>query len=121
MDIFEEENKNENVENIIENSNDLVEKVNTEENVSLSEEPKWYVLHTITGYESIAKQNLELVIEKYNLQNRIFEIVIPVEEVIEEKKGKKVIVQNKLMPTYIFIKMIKALLKWISLYEMNNH
>lgn len=70
------------------------------------DQAKWYVLHTMTGHENVAKQNLELVIDKFSLQNRIFEIVIPVEEVIEEKKGKKVIVQNKLMPTYIFIKMI---------------
>lgn len=69
-------------------------------------EPKWYVLHTISGYENVAKQNLELTIEKFNLQNRIFDIVIPVEEKIVEKKNKKVIVQEKLMPTYLFVKMI---------------
>lgn len=69
-------------------------------------DPKWYVLHTISGYENVAKQNLELTREKFNLFDRIFDIVIPVEETIVEKKGKKVIVQEKLMPTYLFVKMI---------------
>jgi transcriptional antiterminator NusG len=69
-------------------------------------EPKWYVLHTISGYENVAKQNLQLTIDKFELQNRIFKIIIPVEEHLEEKKGKKVIVTEKLMPTYIFVKMI---------------
>ncbi len=66
---------------------------------------QWYVLHTFSGYENVAKKNLETVIEKFNLQNRIFEIVIPMEDVVEEKKGKKVLVQRKSMPCYIFVKM----------------
>ncbi len=69
-------------------------------------EPKWYVLHTFTGYEMLAKQNLEQVVENGNLQNRIFEIVVPMEDVIEEKNGKKKVVQKKMMPSYILIKML---------------
>ena len=70
-------------------------------------EPKWYVLHTFTNYENIAKENLKLVIENFNLHDRIFDIVIPMQDVIEEKKdGKKVIVSKKILPSYIFIKMI---------------
>ena len=69
-------------------------------------EAKWYVLHTFSGYENVAKENLETVVEKYNLQDRIFDIIIPMEDVIEEKKGKKVLVQKKLMPSYILVKMI---------------
>ena len=42
-------------------------------------EAKWYVLHTFSGYEQVAKDNLETVVEKYNLQDRIFDIVIPME------------------------------------------
>lgn len=69
-------------------------------------EPKWYVLHTFSGYENVAKENLETVVKKFNLQDRIFDIVIPEEDVIEEKNGKKKLVRRKTMPTYIFIKMI---------------
>ena len=54
----------------------------------MSTEPKWYVLHTFSGYEAVAKQNLEQVVENGNLQSRIFDIVIPTEDVIEEKKSQ---------------------------------
>ena len=71
-----------------------------------SKEPKWYVLHTFSGYENVAKENLENVVKKFNLEDRIFEIVIPEEDVIEEKNGKRKLVTRKSMPCYIFIKMI---------------
>ena len=67
---------------------------------------KWYALHTFSGYENVAKENLETVVTKFNLQDRIFDIVIPMESVVEEKKGKKVLVERKSMPCYIFVKMI---------------
>ncbi len=70
------------------------------------ETAKWYVLHTFSGYENVAKENLETVVEKYNLQDRIFDIIIPMEDVIEEKNGKKKLVQRKLMPCYLLVKMI---------------
>lgn len=69
-------------------------------------EPKWYVLHTYSGYENVAKENLETMTVKYGLQNRIFDIVIPMEDVIEEKNGKKKLVQRKVMPCYLLVKMI---------------
>ncbi len=68
-------------------------------------EAKWYVLHTFSGYEQVAKDNLEVVIKKYNLEDRIFDIVIPMEETIEEKNGKKKLVSRKLMPCYLLVKM----------------
>ena len=68
-------------------------------------EPKWYVLHTYSGYENVAKENLETMTVKYGLQDRIFDIVIPMEDVIEEKNGKKKLVQRKSMPCYILAKI----------------
>lgn len=70
------------------------------------EEAKWYVLHTFSGYENVAQDNLERVVEKFNLQDRIFDIVIPMEEAIEEKNGKKKLVERKVMPSYLLVKMI---------------
>ena len=70
------------------------------------ENAKWYVLHTYSGYENIAKENLEQMALNYGLTNRIFDIVIPMEEVIEEKNGKKTLVQRKVMPGYMLVKMI---------------
>ncbi len=72
----------------------------------MSTEPKWYVLHTFSGYEAVAKENLEQVIENGHLEQRILEVVIPTEDVIEEKDGKQRIVTRKSMPCYIFVKMI---------------
>lgn len=95
----------------------LNETEEVKENVELSEdqiaykefvdslEEKWYVLHTFSGYENVAKENLETVVEKFDLQDRILEIVIPMEDVVEEKNGKKRLVQRKAMPCYILAKM----------------
>ena len=70
------------------------------------EDAKWYVLHTFSGYENVAKENLEIVKDKYNLHERIYDIVIPMEDVVEDKNGKKKIVSRKVMPGYIMVKMI---------------
>ena len=69
------------------------------------DEPKWYVLHTFTGYEAMAVDNLNKCIVKNNLQDYIMEVKVPMETVIEEKNGKKKAVERKLFPCYILIKM----------------
>lgn len=74
--------------------------------LSKLDEPKWYVLHTFTGYEAMAVDNLNKCIAKNNLQDYILEVKIPMETVIEEgKNGKKKAVERKLFPCYILIKM----------------
>ena len=73
---------------------------------NVDKEPKWYVLHVFSGYENIAKQNLEITIDKYNLHDRIFQIVIPMEDELVEKRGKKVLVPKKTMPGYMLVKMM---------------
>ena len=73
---------------------------------NIDKEPKWYVLHVFSGYESVAKQNLEITIDKYDLHNRIFDIIIPMEDELVEKRGKKVLVPKKTMPGYMIVKMI---------------
>ena len=70
------------------------------------EDAKWYVLHTFSGYENVAKENLETVRDKFHLQDRIFDIIIPMEEVLEEKNGKKKLVRRKVMPCYLIVKMV---------------
>lgn len=69
------------------------------------DEPRWYVLHTFTGYEAMAVDNLNKCVIKNNLQDYILEVKIPMETVIEEKNGKKKAVERKLFPCYILIKM----------------
>ncbi|MBR6788632.1 MAG: transcription termination/antitermination factor NusG [Clostridia bacterium] len=69
------------------------------------ENAKWYILHTYSGYENQVEMNLKMVFEKNNLTERLFEITIPMEEVLEEKNGKKKLVKRKMFPCYVFIKM----------------
>ena len=76
------------------------------EDKNIDKEPKWYVLHVFSGYENVAKQNLEITIDKYDLHNRIFEIVIPMEDELVEKRGKKVLVPKKTMPGYMLVRMM---------------
>lgn len=88
-------------------ANEVSENTEEDEHLkALREEAKWYVLHTFSGYENVAKENLQIVTDKYNLHERIFDILIPMEDCVEEKNGKRKIVQRKLMPGYIIVKMI---------------
>ncbi len=72
----------------------------------MEQEPKWYVLHTYSGYENMVKDNLVMVFKKNSLTERLFDITIPMEDVVEEKNGKRKLVQRKMFPSYVFIKMI---------------
>jgi transcriptional antiterminator NusG len=97
-------NEEEKVEQEVVANDDLAERIKANE--EKFGKAKWYALHTFSGYENVAKDNLETVVTKFNLQDRIFDIIIPMESVVEEKKGKKVLVERKSMPCYIFVKMI---------------
>ena len=68
-------------------------------------EPKWYVVHTFSGYENMVMDNLYKVIEKNGLQEQILEVQIPMEDTIEEKNGKRKVVQRKMFPCYVLVKM----------------
>jgi transcription termination/antitermination protein NusG len=65
----------------------------------------WYVVHTYAGYEQRVKDNLENRVETLDAHDRIFEVVIPTEEVTEYKKGKKTVVQRKFLPGYVLVRM----------------
>ncbi len=65
---------------------------------------KWYVVHTQSGYENKVKQNLEARIVSLNLEDKIHEVVVPMEDVIEFKQGRKVVVQKKMFPGYLLIR-----------------
>lgn len=66
---------------------------------------QWYVVHTYAGYENKVKSNLESRIASMNMEERIFEVVIPVEDVIEFKNGKKQVVSKKVFPGYLLVRM----------------
>lgn len=66
---------------------------------------RWYVLHTQSGYENKVRKNLEARISSMNMEDRIFEVAIPMEDVVEFKNGKKVVVQKKVFPGYLLCRM----------------
>jgi transcriptional antiterminator NusG len=65
---------------------------------------KWYVVHTQSGYEKKVKQNLEARTSSMNMEERIHEVVIPMEDVVDFKGGKKVLVQKKMFPGYLLVR-----------------
>ena len=72
----------------------------------MSEEAKWYVIHTYSGYENKVAQNIEKVVENRNLQDLIHEVKIPMEHVTEVKENKTSEVDKKLFPSYVLVKMV---------------
>jgi transcriptional antiterminator NusG len=65
---------------------------------------RWFVLHTQSGYENKVRQNLEARTHSMNMEGKIHEIVIPMEDVVEFKNGKKVVVQKKMFPGYLLVR-----------------
>jgi transcriptional antiterminator NusG len=68
-------------------------------------EGDWYVIHSYSGYENKVKVNLETRIRSMHMEDRIFEVHIPMEDVVEIKGGKKVTVPRKVFPGYILVRM----------------
>ena len=62
-------------------------------------------MHTYAGYENKVKQNLASRVRSMAVEDRIFEVVIPMEDVIEFKNGRKVVVQKKVFPGYLLVRM----------------
>jgi transcriptional antiterminator NusG len=66
----------------------------------------WYVVHTYSGYENKVKRNLEYRVESSGLNNRIFRIVVPVEEEVDIKEGQRRVVERRVFPGYVFVQML---------------
>ena len=71
-------------------------------------EKKWYIIHTYSGYEKKVATDLEKRIESLDLTDRVFRILVPEEEVLEEKRGKMVKVPRKLFPSYVMVEMLSV-------------
>ncbi|MGB3989824.1 MAG: transcription termination/antitermination NusG family protein, partial [Acetivibrionales bacterium] len=78
----------------------------------MPDEAKWYVVHTYSGYENKVKANLEKIVENRNLHDYIFDIVVPMEEQIEIKDGRKKATLRKVFPGYVLVKMIMTDESW---------
>jgi len=80
--------------------------------VDMSENEKWYVVHTYSGYENKVKANLEKIVENRNMRDYILDVVVPMEEQIEIKDGKKKATLKKVFPGYVLVKMIMTDESW---------
>ena len=74
--------------------------------------PRWYVVHTYSGYENKVKTDLEKKVKNQELEDYIFEIVVPMEEQIEIKEGKRKTNLKKVFPGYVLVKMIVTEESW---------
>ena len=75
-------------------------------------EPRWYVVHTYSGYENKVKTDLEKTVKNRELEDYFFDIVVPMEEQIEIKDGKRKANLKKVFPGYVLIKMIVTEESW---------
>ncbi|MDD7401935.1 MAG: transcription termination/antitermination protein NusG [Eubacteriales bacterium] len=70
------------------------------------EEALWYVVHTYSGYENKVKQTLDMIVENRGLQDYIQEVLVPTEDVVEIKDGKRKTHERKVYPGYILVKLV---------------
>ncbi len=73
---------------------------------------RWYVAHTYSGYENKVKTNLEKIVENRGLGNLIYDIKVPVETIVEKDGDKEKVIENKIFPSYVFVKMIMTDESW---------
>ena len=73
---------------------------------AITDEPLWYVAHTYSGYENKVKINIEKTIENRHLENQIFEVRVPMQEIVEVKGGARKNVAKKMFPGYVLVNMI---------------
>ena len=74
--------------------------------------PRWYVAHTYSGYESKVKANLEKIVENRGLGDKIFDIRIPIETIVEKNGDVEKVTEVKLFPSYVYIKMVMTDESW---------
>ncbi|MBO2533693.1 MAG: transcription termination/antitermination protein NusG, partial [Thermoactinomycetaceae bacterium] len=75
-------------------------------------EKKWYVVHTYSGYENKVKTNLEKRVRSMEMQDKIFRVLVPVEQAVEHKDGKRKTVMRKVFPGYVLVEMIMTDDSW---------
>jgi len=73
---------------------------------TLNQGRRWYVLHTYSGYEENVEKNLKQRIESMDMEDKIFNILIPIEKKIKIKNGKRKVVEEKIFPGYVMVEMV---------------
>ena len=80
-------------------------------------EPRWYIIHTYSGQEDLVEKNLKLRIQSLDMQDRIMQVLVPTEEEVVFKEGKRKSEQRKLFPGYILVQMMMDDESW---YAVRN-
>ncbi|MFC0212834.1 transcription termination/antitermination protein NusG [Paenibacillus chartarius] len=75
-------------------------------------EKRWYVVHTYSGYENKVKTNLERRVESMEMQDKIFRVLVPTEDEVVNKDGKRKTVSRKVYPGYVLVEMIQTDDSW---------
>jgi len=75
-------------------------------------EKAWYVIHTYSGYENKVKANLERRVASMGMEDKIFRILVPMEEEYEYKDGKKKLTKKKIYPGYVMVEMLMSDDSW---------
>jgi transcription termination/antitermination protein NusG len=78
----------------------------------ISTEKKWYVIHSVSGLEDNVAQNLKKRIESLSMEDYIFDVIVPKEKKIKVKNGKRVTVEERIYPGYVFVEMIVTDNSW---------
>lgn len=79
---------------------------------TLNQGRRWYVLHTYSGYEENVEKNLKQRIDSMDMEDKIFNILIPVEKKIKIKSGKRKVVEEKIFPGYVMVEMVVTDESW---------
>jgi transcriptional antiterminator NusG len=90
----------------------LGEKTSEDALLEGGDERAWYVVHCYSGYENKVRHNLEQRIETMGMKDKIFDVVVPTEEEIEVKEGKRRTVERRVFPGYILVNMILSEESW---------
>ncbi len=77
-----------------------------------AEERKWYVLQTLTGNEELVKASIERSVKQFGIENKVFSVLVPEEDIVEIKEGKRVEKKKKMFPGYVFVEMILDETSW---------
>jgi transcriptional antiterminator NusG len=77
-----------------------------------AEERKWYVLQTLTGNEELVKSSIERSVKQFGIENKVFSVLVPEEDIVEIKEGKRVEKKKKMFPGYVFVEMMLDETSW---------
>lgn len=99
-----EETNNTNPE--VEEQMDIDKKEGNVKQLLADDSPHWYAIHTYSGYEDAVARNLKQRIESLNMEDRIFDVIVPKKAVVKVKRGKRVEEEEHIYPGYVLVKMI---------------